>query len=229
MDRPKKILVIDDSREIRLLLRIRLEMEGFTVFEAEDGKAGVDAAKRHLPDMIITDFLMPEMNGLEAARILKLLPETRSIPIIMLTSLPLGRSLIDELCGIGIDVYMMKPYEFEFLFEKINELFESQIDGQLELLNEELDRRRFLRYETFHYAQVEVKGEKYQARIKNISKNGINLVLPLEAEVGSFIKILFQNNAMQCESRAKVVWVQPEKVFEKVSTGLEIHSIVCPN
>ncbi len=80
------ILTIEDNPDYRLFIVICLQMEGFTVFEAENGLLGIDMAKTVLPDLILCDINMPEMNGLEVLKELKKAPITNKIPFIFLTS-----------------------------------------------------------------------------------------------------------------------------------------------
>ncbi len=83
----KKILVVDDNRTIRLLLEKRLVAEGYRVVTASDGKEGLSAAARELPDLILSDVDMPVMDGGEMVSMLKGSSRTSHIPVIFLTSL----------------------------------------------------------------------------------------------------------------------------------------------
>lgn len=81
----KVILIVEDSPAQALKIRRTLEREGIHVLHALNGRIGVTMAQQHLPDAIIMDIEMPEMNGLEASRRLKENPRTANIPIVMLT------------------------------------------------------------------------------------------------------------------------------------------------
>ena len=83
----KRILVVDDEAVIRQLLRQHLEAEGYQVLEAEDGRRGVQQVKTLKPDLIILDLMMPELNGFDAAAVLKNDPETMGIPLVILSIL----------------------------------------------------------------------------------------------------------------------------------------------
>jgi CRP/FNR family transcriptional regulator, cyclic AMP receptor protein len=83
----KKILVVDDNRTIKLLLEKRLAAEGYSVVTASDGKEGLSAAVRELPDLILSDVDMPVMDGGEMVSKLKGSTRTSHIPVIFLTSL----------------------------------------------------------------------------------------------------------------------------------------------
>lgn len=80
------ILTIEDNSDYRLLIVMCLQMEGFTVFEAENGLLGINMANAVLPDLILCDINMPKMNGLDVLKTLKQEPLTSNIPFIFLTS-----------------------------------------------------------------------------------------------------------------------------------------------
>ncbi|HYE64342.1 MAG TPA: response regulator, partial [Pyrinomonadaceae bacterium] len=80
------VLVVDDEPDKRLLLTVALEMAGYEVRTANDGKAGLAAVESFQPDLIITDVMMPQMDGYELARRVRANPLTRFIPIIIQTA-----------------------------------------------------------------------------------------------------------------------------------------------
>lgn len=110
----KSILVVDDDPSIRKLLRQEFESQGFRVIEAGDGLSGVNAAKNERPDLIILDVMMPEMNGFDAAAVIKNDPLTMHIPIIMLSIVE------DKERGyrIGVDRYFSKPFDIDALLRE---------------------------------------------------------------------------------------------------------------
>ncbi len=115
---PERILVVDDDPDIRDVLRITLETEGFEVSEAGDGEEALKAVKRIAPHLLILDMMMPKMNGDEVSRTLKKDLLLRHIPIIMLT----GKGEIDDkVRGInaGVDDYLVKPFEPRELLARV--------------------------------------------------------------------------------------------------------------
>lgn len=92
-----KVLVIDDDRAATDLIEVILESEGYNVLKAFHGKDGIQLASREKPDVIILDLIMPEMSGLNVAYQLKQLPATRSIPIIVLTSMEIDGETEEQL------------------------------------------------------------------------------------------------------------------------------------
>jgi CheY-like chemotaxis protein len=87
MDTARKILLVDDNRTIKMLLEKRLSAEGYRVVTASDGKEGLTAALREMPDLILSDVDMPVMDGGEMVSKLKASIRTSHIPVIFLTSL----------------------------------------------------------------------------------------------------------------------------------------------
>ncbi|MCK5564346.1 MAG: response regulator [Planctomycetes bacterium] len=103
------ILVIDDDARIRLALEYNLKMDGFDIYQAKDGEEGYRIALKKSPDLILLDWMMPEMDGMETLRMLKGHYETRDIPVFMLTAKDTIGD-IDEAMALGADDYMTKPF-----------------------------------------------------------------------------------------------------------------------
>ena len=80
-----KILLVDDNEDARVLVRTMLESQDYIVKDSENGKMAIDFAKKWLPDLIISDILMPEMDGYEFCRIIKMDEQLKSIPVILFT------------------------------------------------------------------------------------------------------------------------------------------------
>jgi CheY-like chemotaxis protein len=115
------ILVVDDDPVIQKLLEVNFTIEGYAVEVAGDGAEAVEKARALSPDLIVLDVMMPKMNGLEAAKVLKGDPATASIPIIMLSA---KAQDIDQEAGrdAGVNVYMTKPFDPLELLDKAAEL-----------------------------------------------------------------------------------------------------------
>jgi len=82
----KKILVVDDEKSVRDIIKLYLSTEGFSVITAENGSLAIAIAKKERPDAIILDGIMPKMSGYVVANLLKKDQETKSMPILLLTS-----------------------------------------------------------------------------------------------------------------------------------------------
>ncbi|WP_282124710.1 hybrid sensor histidine kinase/response regulator transcription factor [Algibacter mikhailovii] len=120
----KKILVVEDNAEISLYLNQHLK-EYFKVFNAENGAIGFETAMKEKPDIIISDVMMPEMNGMEFSKLIKTNDSLHHIPIILLTALS---STSHELEGLklGIEDYVRKPFEIDILLAKIFAILENR-------------------------------------------------------------------------------------------------------
>ena len=114
----KRILVIEDTRDNRQILRDLLTAAGFDIIEAEDGAAGVAMAAAQLPDLILMDIQLPVIDGYEATRRIKADPTTRHIPIVAVTSYALAGDEA-KTREAGCDGYIAKPYSPRNLLEKV--------------------------------------------------------------------------------------------------------------
>jgi DNA-binding response OmpR family regulator len=112
----KKILIIEDDRDMAGILEDNLADAGYEVTVANDGKAGLDAARRQEHDLIVLDLMLPQEDGLEICRQVRALP--RYTPILMLTCLS---SEVDKVVGLemGADDYMTKPFSLRELLARI--------------------------------------------------------------------------------------------------------------
>jgi len=131
-----RVLVIDDEAPIRLLCRVNLEAEGMEVLEAADGPAGVEAARDHLPDVILLDVMMPGLDGWQVAEELLDDERTRGIPIIFLTA---RAELRDRERGLGVGGidYVTKPFNPVELASLVTDLLERVARGESEELRRE--------------------------------------------------------------------------------------------
>jgi len=115
MQDAKLILVADDEPRMRRFIRMNLDLEGYRVIEASNGLEAVNRAREDLPDMVLLDVMMPEMNGFEALRLIR---ETSSVPVIMLT---VKGEEDDRVRGLelGADDYVTKPFSPRELASRI--------------------------------------------------------------------------------------------------------------
>lgn len=118
-----RILCVEDNDDNQFMLHRRLSRAGFDVKLARDGVEGVEWAKTLQPDLIVMDLDLPKINGCEAARRLKTQPETKHIPIIVLSSHD-AQQYRDEALAAGCDDYETKPTDFTRLVEKIRSLLD---------------------------------------------------------------------------------------------------------
>ena len=116
-----KILVVDDDEAINELIKTNLELFGYDVITAYDGIQGFTLAKQELPDLIILDVMMPDVDGYTVAKRVRENDTTKDIPILMLTAMG---ELEDKVKGfdIGVDDYLVKPFEMEELKVRVRAL-----------------------------------------------------------------------------------------------------------
>ena len=118
------VLVIEDEAHIRVALEYNLKMDNFDVTLAENGKLGLEKAKEMKPQLILCDWMMPEMNGLEVLDELKKNEELKDIPVFMLTAKGMSGDM-EQALEKGADNYITKPFDplklGEILREKLKE------------------------------------------------------------------------------------------------------------
>ncbi len=117
----KKVLVVDDEKFVRDLIRIKLGHIGISIIEADNGQTALEIAERQTPDLILLDVMMPKMNGFEACEKLKANPKTATIPVIMLTARGEKENKQKGL-GAGAMDYLFKPFSPQKLAEKVAEI-----------------------------------------------------------------------------------------------------------
>lgn len=116
------VLIVEDSGSVRKMLRYTFEHFGCTVYEAQDGVEGLDLAVRRKPDIIISDALMPRMDGFQLIRALKANAELKSIPFIFYSSIYTGEKEAELALSLGAEAFVPKPTEPVQLWEKTCEV-----------------------------------------------------------------------------------------------------------
>ncbi|HHL32007.1 MAG TPA: response regulator transcription factor, partial [Oceanospirillales bacterium] len=118
------LLIVEDNSELRKFLAYKFN-KFYKVIEANNGKNGLNKARIFLPDLIITDVMMPEMDGIEMVRRLRNLKDLTTVPIIMLTAKSANVDTIEGL-QTGADDYITKPFDFEELLARVDRLIASR-------------------------------------------------------------------------------------------------------
>jgi CheY-like chemotaxis protein len=116
-----KILYVEDNEDNVYMLASRLRRRGFNVVAAEDGARGLAVARDERPDLILMDLSLPGLDGWEATRRLKAMPETAGIPVIALSAHVMAGDR-EQALAAGCDDYDAKPVDFERLLAKIRAL-----------------------------------------------------------------------------------------------------------
>jgi two-component system phosphate regulon response regulator PhoB len=114
----ESILVVEDEEDILELLRYNLTKEGYRVTGVATGEEGLRAAKSLLPDLLLLDLMLPGVDGLEVCRLLKQDPETRHLPIVMVTAKGEEADIVTGL-ELGADDYLAKPFSPRVLLARV--------------------------------------------------------------------------------------------------------------
>ena len=166
-----KILAVDDSKTIRMIVRKAFKTYDCVVLEAENGKEGLETASREKPDLIVLDITMPVMTGPEMLEELKKDPDLKEIPVIMLTA-ESGKENVVQILKMGVKDYMVKPFKGEQLIERVTKVialeakqggdedtakkyFSSMEDIQILTLPQKLDRPVSVEIERHFKSKVE--------------------------------------------------------------------------
>lgn len=122
--RKHKLLIVDDDRTIRLALKNIFTDQQFLLFEARNGQQAISFCKQNTPDIILMDAMMPDIDGFEACRVIKTLPNFKDIPILMITSLE-DEDAINRAFSSGATDYITKPLNFTVLRERVSRLLQA--------------------------------------------------------------------------------------------------------
>ena len=121
----KKILIIDDEPDILEFLSYNFKKNGYDVFRAVDGRDGIKQAESTHPDIIVSDILMPNVNGIEMCKLLRNRSEFADTPFIFLSAVHDDYQVMHAMLS-GADQYVSKPIRFEYLLSMVNELLSSK-------------------------------------------------------------------------------------------------------
>lgn len=148
----QKILVVDDEQDILDLIAYNLKREGYQVSTASNGHEAINVAKDINPDLIILDVMMPKMDGIEACRLMRAMPEFKNTFMVFLTA---RSEEYSEIAGfhVGADDYIAKPIKPRALMSRINAILRRNISEEaarsqdkLEIMDLVIDRDSFLVY-----------------------------------------------------------------------------------
>jgi two-component system alkaline phosphatase synthesis response regulator PhoP len=148
----QKILIVDDEPDILELIEYNLKKEGYQVYLAHNGQEAVAEAKKVLPDLIVLDIMMPKMDGIEACRIMRTMPEFKNTFMVFLTA---RSEEYSEIAGfnVGADDYIAKPIKPRALVSRINAILRRNAgpdevsDNKLEVGDLVIDRESYLVYQ----------------------------------------------------------------------------------
>lgn len=149
----QKILIVDDEPDILELIEYNLKKEGYQVYLASNGLEGITIAKKVHPDLIILDIMMPKMDGIEACRLMRAIPEFKNTFMVFLTA---RSEEYSEIAGfnVGADDYIAKPIKPRALVSRINAILrrnssaEEASDNKVEIGDLVIDREAYLVYQS---------------------------------------------------------------------------------
>ncbi len=139
----KKILIIEDEKDLLKLLKYNFEKEGYKTVTASDGEAGLEAFKREKPDLVILDIMLPELNGYE---FLKIVRRDSGVPVVVLTA---RKEEVDKILGfeLGADDFVTKPFSVREVLARVKTILKRieaparyQIHGRMGDLEVDFDR-----------------------------------------------------------------------------------------
>jgi two-component system, OmpR family, phosphate regulon response regulator PhoB len=138
-----RVLIVEDEAPLAELLRYNLEAEGFIVSHAESGEEAEVLVAEERPDLVLLDWMLPQVSGIELCRRLRTRPETRSIPIVMLTARGEEGDRVRGL-STGADDYVVKPFSLPELMARVKAILRraspDRVSDTLKAADIELDR-----------------------------------------------------------------------------------------
>ncbi|MAO64795.1 MAG: hypothetical protein CL666_07320 [Balneola sp.] len=191
------ILIVDDTQaNLHLLSRV-LDKSGFRYVEATNGKDAIEAAKKHEPDLILLDIMMPDMNGFDVIKKLKSIPEVSDIPVILLSSLTDTVDKVKAFKVGGVD-YITKPFQKEETLARINAHL------QIRFLQKQLNQRiTILREREVELSRLNKKKDDLVRTVSHDIKN------PLTGIIG-LVKLLKDSDKVTEEERKQMLSVIEE-------------------
>ena len=213
-----KVLVIDDDEAINELIRVNLELAGYKVISAFDGNKGYAFAKQELPDIIVLDVMMPEVDGYTVAKRIRENAETKDIPIIMLTALNMLQNKVQGF-NIGVDDYLVKPFEMEELLVRIKALLKRTNQIPKSVAQKEVLTQGDITLIPETYS-VEINGKT--AKVTPIEFDIINLLMQNYGNMVSSAKILNDVWGYDADDAVETIRVHMRHIrtkIDKISQG----------
>jgi DNA-binding response OmpR family regulator len=124
-----KVLIIEDNLQTVKLVKFILEKNDYSTISAKDGKEGLRMARKRKPDLIILDLMLPEMDGYQVCEALKADPNTKDIPVLVLTALDTGPDF-EKALEKKADWYITKPFEAQHLLRRVTYLIEKRREDE---------------------------------------------------------------------------------------------------
>ncbi len=213
-----KILVIDDDTAINELIKVNLELSYYKVISALDGNKGYALAKQELPDLIILDVMMPEVDGYTVAKRIRENQTTKDIPIIMLTALNMLQNKVEGF-NIGVDDYLVKPFEMEELLVRIKALLKRTNNIPKSVAVKEVLTKGDITLIPETYS-IEINGKT--AKVTPIEFDIVNLLMQNYGNMVSSAKILNDVWGYSSDDAVETIRVHMRHIrtkLDKISSG----------
>lgn len=213
-----KILVIDDDEAINELIKVNLELAYYKVVTAFDGNRGYALAKQEMPDLIVLDVMMPEVDGYTVAKRIRENETTKDIPIIMLTALNMLQNKVQGF-NIGVDDYLCKPFEMEELLMRVKALLKRSNNIPKSVAVKEVLTQGDITLIPETYS-IEINGK--QAKVTPIEFDIVNLLMQNYGNMVSSSKILNDVWGYSADDAVETIRVHMRHIrtkIDKISNG----------
>jgi len=201
--RPNTVLVVEDTPDVIRVIRLALH-HAFRILAAPDGKKGLELARKHRPNVIVTDLMMPELDGVALTRELRADPLTRHIPIVMLTARGDVSDRIEGLEG-GVNAYLTKPFSSKELISVVNSQLRTQEAAAEVVLSQKLDSLQTLAGGLAH-------------EIKNPLNYVQSALATLESDVR---RVVAAREGEAPDSQRALLLARTEKMFKAARSGVQ--------
>jgi len=214
-----KILVVDDEDKIRNFLKIRLERTGYEVATAANGREGIESVIKRKPDLIITDVMMPDVDGYKMYKALKSEPSTAGIPIIILSERSeMGNTFV----AMGATCFLPKPFDIDEMLMKVSLLLIGIGDVDINELNEKLKEiQQNEGEENNGKGRIIVASEKneiFEACVDKLQAKGCEVLKAVKAEDLIIKACSFNPDLIVCEVElGEVSSYDIIKILKKIS------------
>ena len=126
--KPKKlVLIVDDEFDLTSTFSLLFQLNGFETFTANNGQHALELIRQRVPDIILSDYMMPVMDGVQLSQQLQADPATAQVPIILMSAIPQPQDLIDSM----FSAFIQKPFQFRNLLEIAQRILSSQEEGKI--------------------------------------------------------------------------------------------------
>ena len=213
-----KILVVDDDLAINELIKVNLELAGYNVLSALDGNKGYALCKQEVPDLIVLDVMMPEVDGYTVAKRIRENDSTKDIPIIMLTALNMLQNKVQGF-NIGVDDYLVKPFEMEELLVRIKALLKRSNNIPKSVAYKEVLTQGDITLIPETYS-IEINGK--QVKVTPIEFDIVNLLMQNYGNMVSSTKILNDVWGYSADDAVETIRVHMRHIrtkIDKISDG----------